>query len=159
MHLAKTMRFDISDTKIFPTPAEPGEWAITGTFSYIDVDYEHLSSKEKIAYKSGWLGLGSFGRSTLVCVTVINDFEFQKIISQLAEYIFDEFKAPSMLEALDAAHDEISDMSVLCEHPIGTLLAIGRQFDDMGIKEQVLKVQNQNDENHARIWEITSKDT
>ena len=159
MHLAKTMRLDISDKKIFSNPAEPGEWAITGTFSYVNVDYGGLNSKGKIAYKSGWLGLGSFGRSTLVCVTVINKFEIQQLIHKLAEYIFREFKAPNMLDALDAARHEVSDMSVLCDHPTGTLLAIGREFDDIGIKEQVGKIQNSNDENHTRIWEITPEDT
>jgi len=159
MHLAKTMRLDISDTKIFPNPAETGEWAITGTFSYVDVDYGGLNSKEKIAYKSGWLGLGSFGRSTLVCVTVIKEFEHQQIIRQLSEYIFSQFRAPSMLEALDAARLEISDMAALCDHPTGTILAIGREVDEKEITEQVRKIQSSNDDNHARIWEIISEDT
>jgi hypothetical protein len=111
MNLAKTMRLDISDSKIFTNPAETGEWAIAGTFSYVDVDYSSLNSKEKIAYKSGWLGLGSFGQSTLVCVSEIKEFEHQQIIHQLSEYIFSQFGAPSMLDAEDAARLEINDMS------------------------------------------------
>jgi hypothetical protein len=158
MHLAKTMRLDISDKKIFPNPAEPGEWAIAGTFSYLDIDYGGLDSKEKIAYKSGWLGLSSFGQSTLVCVTVITEFEIQQITHKLAEHIFNEFEAPNMLAALDAARHEISDMSALCDHPTGTLLAIGREFDEIGIREQVGKIQSSNGVNHARIWEITPEE-
>jgi hypothetical protein len=158
MHLAKTMRLDISDTKIFPSAAETGEWAITGTFAYVDVDYSCLNSKEKIAYKSGWLGLGSFGRSTLVCVTIIEDFEYQQIIRQLSEYIFSHFEGPSMLEALDAARHEIHDMVSLCNHPTGTLLAIGREVDEIGVTEQVRRTQSSNDQNHARIWEIVPED-
>jgi len=157
MRLAKTMRLDISDTKIFSNPSKSGEWAITGTFSYVDVDYKSLSSKEKIQYKSGWLGLGSFGRSTLVYVTEINEIEHQQIIRQLAEYIFSQFGAPDMLEALKAAHHEVNDMATLCNHPTGTLLAIGRSVDGMKITEQVRKVQNSKGDNHVQIWEITKE--
>ena len=64
-----------------------------------------------------------------------------------------------MLDELDAARHEVNNMSVLCDHPTRTLLAIGRECDNIGIKEQVGKIQNPNDEDHARIWEITPQDT
>jgi hypothetical protein len=158
MRLAKTIRLDVSDVNIFPNPAEPGEWAITGTFSFVDVEYKGLNAKEKIAYKSGWLGLGNFGWSTLVCVTVITELEHQEIIRELANYIFSQFGAPDMLAALEAARHEVSDMATLCNHPIGTLLAIGRKVHEMEITEQVRKVRSSGDDNHAHIWEIISDD-
>jgi hypothetical protein len=111
-------------------------------FFYVKVDYVGLNSKGKIAYKSGWLCLGRFGWSTLVCVKIINEFGIQKIIHKLAEYIFRKFKAPNMLDELDAARHEVNNMSVLCAHPTRTLLAIDRECGNIGIKEQVGKIQN-----------------
>ena len=111
------MRLDISDTNIFSNPADPGEWAITETFTYIDIDCEDLNSEEKIAYKSGWLGLDGFGRSTLVCVSVIMKLKYQHKISRFAVYIFSQFEASGILEALQAELTKISDMAILCNHP------------------------------------------
>lgn len=159
MNLAKTIRLDISDANIFPNPAEPGEWAVTGTFSFVDIDLGELTNKEKIAHKSGWLGLDGFGRSTLVCVTMITEAEYQLITRQLAEYLFRQFGAPDMLVALDAARQEIDDMVALCNHPTGSLLAIGREAGEAGIIEQVRKIENPDGDNHARIWDIEPEDT
>ncbi len=71
MKFTRTIRLDPSDVKVFPLAAEPGEWAVAGTFAFADTEPAALSRKEQLAFKSGWLGTGSFGRSTLVQVVYI----------------------------------------------------------------------------------------
>ena len=159
MKLAKTIRLDGSDANIFPSPSEPGEWAVTGTFSFVDADQTTWSAKEKIAFKSGWLGLNSFGRSTLVQIASISESDFEQCIRQLATHLFSAFGAPDMLVALDAARQELTDMATLCTHPVGTLLAIGRESQEDGIAEQVRLIPAAKSGDHARIWEIEPSDS
>ena len=66
MKLLRTIRLDPSDTFVFETPAEPGEWAVSGAFAFWDRDPEMLSGKARTAFRSGFLGVESLGRSTLV---------------------------------------------------------------------------------------------
>ena len=40
MKLLRTIRLDPSDTFVFENAAEPGEWAVTGTFMFADDDPE-----------------------------------------------------------------------------------------------------------------------
>ncbi len=157
MKLAKTIQLDVSDLNIFANPARPDEWAIAGTFAFVDSDLSALDNKQTIAFKSGWLGLESFGYSTLVRVVVIPDSEYEQLVRKLAEYLFRTFGAPDMLVALEAARRELDDMATLCDHPAGTLLAIGRAMEPDGISEQVRKIANPDGESHARIWEITEE--
>lgn len=157
MKLAKIIRLDVSDLNIFLKPAEPEEWAVTGTFAFVDAEISAFDNKQKIAFKSGWLGLESFGHSTLVSVTVIPDSEYEQLVRKLAEHLFRAFGAPDMLAALEAARHELADMAALCDHPSGTLLAIGRDMEADGISEQVRKIASPDGENHARIWEIEAE--
>ena len=46
VHLAKTIRLDISEVNIFTSPADPDELAVTGIYSYVGVDYKGINSKE-----------------------------------------------------------------------------------------------------------------
>ena len=66
MKLPRTIRLDPSDTQVFQNAAEPGEWAVTGTFAFVDCQPAEMDNKSQLAFKSGWLGLTSFGFSTLV---------------------------------------------------------------------------------------------
>lgn len=38
LKLPRTLRLDPSDTFVFAQAAEPGEWAVTGTFLFLDGD-------------------------------------------------------------------------------------------------------------------------
>ena len=69
MKLPRTIRLDQSDTFVYARAAEPGEWAVTGTFLFFGVDPASLSGKDRQAFRAGFLGLDSFGWSTLAVVT------------------------------------------------------------------------------------------
>ena len=68
MKLARTIHLDVSDTNVFTAVAKPGEWAVTGTFAFADSDPSAWTNKDKIAFRDGWMGIESFGRSTFVQV-------------------------------------------------------------------------------------------
>lgn len=158
MKFARTIRMDGSDTNVFDLPAHPGEWAITGTFAFGGGDPSAWSNKQQLAFKSGWLGTGTFGRSTFVQVAIIPDSQFDDTVKSLATHLFQHYGAPGMLEAMDAARIECEDMAALCDHPAGTLLSIERELGEDGIRERVRIMPAEGDGQHARIWGIATEE-
>ena len=69
MRLPRTIRLDQSDTFVYARAAEPGEWAVTGTFLFFGADPASFSGKQRQAFRAGFLGIDSFGWSTLAVVT------------------------------------------------------------------------------------------
>ena len=136
MKLAKTVQLDISDTQIFEQPAEVGEWAIAGTFTFVDSNPDMWSKKQQLAFKTAWLGIGSFGYSTFVQTTQISPSEYEELLHNLTLHLAEIYKAPNLDAARNAAKSEIDDMTTLCEHPPGTLLAIQRSFTGDNILEK-----------------------
>lgn len=153
MKLPRTIRLDPSDTKVFPNAADAGEWAVTGTFAFVDANPAEMDNKAQLAFKSGWLGTTSFGRATFVQVAVVPDTEADGIARALAAHLFDAYGAPDMLAALDAARGEIDYAAALCDHPAGTLLAIEREMTEDGIGERIRVVPRPDEDGgHAQIW-------
>ena len=158
MNLARTIRLDVSDANVFPVSAEPGEWAITGTFAFADGDPAEWGGKQQIAFRDGWLGTESFGRATFVQVTSIAAEQVEETVRRLGAHIFQAYGAPGMLDAMDAARREVEDMAALCEHPVGTLLAMEREINDQAITERTRVVEPPSEEFHARIWALVDED-
>lgn len=159
MKLPRTIRLDPSDARVFPVAAEPGEWAVTGTFAFVDAVPSEMDNKSQLAFKSGWLGLGSIGYSTFVQVSIATEEETDVAARSLAAHLFDDYGAPDMLLALTAAKSEIAYSASLCDHPTGTLLAIEREMTDEGITERIRIVPRPDDEGgHAQIWTLTEDD-
>lgn len=159
MKLPRTIRLDPSDGRVFHNAAEPGEWAVTGTFSFVDAIVEDMDNKSQLAFTSGWMGVGSFGYSTFVQVSIAPDNDVDGAIRALATHLFQAYGAPDMLAAMDAAEGEIKHAESLCDHPAGTLLAIKRDLTDDGISEQIRVIPRDDEEGgHARIWEFVEED-
>ncbi len=156
--LAKTIRLDISDQNTFALAAEPGEWAVAGTFAFADMDPASMDNKQQLAFRNGWLGLSSFGRASLVQVVSVNDQEFEDAVRALAGHLHQHYGAPDMLAALNAARVEVLDARDICDHPPGTLLSIERELTDDGIAERINVISQNNDDLHARIWAIEADD-
>jgi hypothetical protein len=160
MKLVRTIRLDDSDPRVFPLVAEPGEWAVTGSFAFADADPDSLAAlpgKERLAFASGWLGLGTFGRSTLVQVASIREEEYEAAVLSLAAHLFADYGAPDMLAALAAAKGEVAHAAGLADHDVGTLLAIERELSDRGIRERIRIVSGARGQ-HARIWTVVEDD-
>ena len=149
-----TVRLDVSDENAFPLAAQTDEWALTGTFAFADTEPERLQKKEQLAFRNGWLGTNSFGRATFVLIKEISDEQYQLVVSRLAEYIFKYYGAPDIFVAIEAARREVEFAAGLCEHPIGTMLSIEREFTDNGISERFQVIQNQGEGMHAKIWSL-----
>ena len=86
MKFPKTIRFDKSDLNVFEVPSEEGEWAISGAFEFSNDSSNSLTGKRKQSFSNGFLGLTSFGRSTLVSVSKLNLLTKDKLSDNLAKF-------------------------------------------------------------------------
>lgn len=147
MRLARTLRFDISDTQIFERAAEPDEWAISGAFEFSNWSEEMLTGKPRQAFSNGWLGLETFGRATFVAVAEITDGEHEAAIMALARHFVEEYGAPNLALALPVAEEEIGFMASMCaDHDPNTLLVVERTLVDAGVSEKFRTIKPQDAE-------------
>ncbi len=127
--LPRTLRLDPSDTLVFERAAEPGEWAVSGGFAFWDEDPEAMQGKRRQAFRAGFLGLGSFGWSTLVEVAEASPAEREAALAALAAHLRAAYGAPDEAAARAAAEEEIAFAESLCDHPPGTVLALARSLE------------------------------
>ena len=136
LKLLRTIRLDPSDTFVFARAAEAGEWAVPGSFMFMGADVEAMEPKERAAFRSGFLGTSSFGWSTLAIVTLATEADREEITALLAASLMRELGAPDMATARVAAQEEIAFAASLCDHPVQTLVAVHRSFEDGEMKER-----------------------
>jgi Family of unknown function (DUF6505) len=136
LKLPRTIRLDPSDTLVFARAAEPGEWAVTGSFLFWDEDVAAFAGKARAAFRAGFVGVRSLGFSTLVVVTDAGPEERDEAIDALAAHIRARFGAPSLDAARAAAREEVEFAASLCGHDVGTILAMHRTLEGGEIKEQ-----------------------
>jgi hypothetical protein len=136
MKLLRTIRLDPSDRFVFERAAEPGEWAVPGGFMFWDGDPARLAGKPRVAFRSGFLGLASFGWSTLAVVVRASDDERDAAIAALASHLERAHGAPSPAAACEAAREEIAFAASLCDHPEQTLIAMHRSVEDGAVRER-----------------------
>ena len=134
--LPRTLRLDPSDTLIYENAAEPGEWAVTGGFEFWDEDPASMSGKRRQAFRGGFLGLTSFGWSTLVEVAEASAAQRAEAVAALAAHIRARHGAPSDAAARAAAEEEIGFAESLCDHPLGTVLALTRSEEGGEVRER-----------------------
>lgn len=135
MKLLRTIRLDPSDTFVFETAAEPGEWAVPGTFAFAHVDPATLEGKARAAFRSGFLGIDSLGWSTLVQVVEASEADRAAAVELLAQRLVERFGAPDLAIARPAAEEEIAFAASLSDHPKGMLAALSRRCEDGAIRE------------------------
>jgi hypothetical protein len=147
--LLRTLRLDASDTLVFPAAAEPGEWAVPGGFAFWDDAPRTLSGKRQQAFRSGFLGLGSFGWSTLVEVAEASAGEREAAISALATHIRTTYGAPDDAAARAAAEEEIGFAASLCDGQApGTVLALHRSHDEGGEQREAFRTLHRRETPH-----------
>lgn len=135
MKLLRTIRLDPSDSFVFERAAEPGEWAISGAFIFTGVDTDALSGKSRAAFRSGFLGVGSLGWSTLVQIVQASESDRAALVETLTQRLLERFGAPDLAAARAAAEEEVAFAASLCEHPLDTLIAVHRASEDGAIRE------------------------
>ncbi len=137
MKLARVIRLDESDLEVFEAAAEPGEWAIPGTFAYSNWTEDDLTGNNKQAFAHGWLGLTSFERASVVAITTITEAEREELTELLAFHFTESWGAPDMKAARPVAAEEIAQMIALCEdHPDNTLIVVERSLTDAGVNDK-----------------------
>ncbi|MGZ3410377.1 MAG: DUF6505 family protein [Xanthobacteraceae bacterium] len=135
MKLLRTIRLDPSDTFVFERAAEPGEWAVTGSFVFWHENLAALEGKARTAFRAGFLGVASLGWSTLVQIVEASEQDRLAAVGALAEQLAANFGAPTMQDAKAAAEQEFAFASSLCTPPEGTLIAIHRVEENGEIRE------------------------
>lgn len=135
MKLLRTIRLDASDTFVFEKAAEPGEWAVSGAFVFWDSDPAILEGKARTAFRSGFLGISTLGRSTLVQIVEASDADRLAAINALARQLVAQFGAPTIEDAIAAAEEEMMFAESLCTQPQDTLVAVHRTFDEGAVRE------------------------
>lgn len=136
LKLPRTIRLDPSDTFVFERAAEPGEWAVSGAFVFWDRDLATLGQKQRVALRSGFLGIDSLGWSTLAIVTEATEADRKAMVDRLAVQLLEKFGAPDAAAAHLAAEEEVGFAASLCDHPPQTLLAVQRSIEDGEIRER-----------------------
>jgi len=137
LKLPRTIRLDPSDTFVFERAAEPGEWAVSGAFVFWDCrDPGVLGQKQRVALRSGFLGIESLGWSTLAIVTEATEADRQSAVERLAAALQAQFGAPDPEAARRAAEEEVAFAASLCDHPPQTLLAVQRSIDNGAVHER-----------------------
>jgi len=128
--LLKTVRADPSDTFVFESAAGPGEWAVSGAFAFAHLDLASLAGKARAAFRSGFLGVESLGRSTLAQVVEVSDQERIEATELLTRRLVESFGAPDLATARPAAEEEIAFAASLSHHPSGMLVAVARRYEN-----------------------------
>jgi hypothetical protein len=135
MKLLRTIRLDPSDTFVFDKAAEPGEWAVPGSFAFWDRDPRILEGKARSAFRAGFLGIDSLGWSTLVQIVEADEENHAAAVDALARRLVENFGAPDIAHARLAATEEIAYAASLCDQPLDTLVAIHRSYENDAIRE------------------------
>jgi Family of unknown function (DUF6505) len=152
--LLRTIRLDASDSFVFEKSAEPGEWAVSGAFAFARCDPANLRGKARTAFRAGFLGLGSLGRSTLVQIVEAHEGDRRAVVDMLAAQLVERFGAPDLATARLAAEEETSFAASLCDHSPGVLVAVTRSHENGTIREVFRTLRPREGAGHTRAFEF-----
>jgi hypothetical protein len=150
--LLRAVALDPSDTFVFDVAAEPGDWAVSGAFRFCDQDPATLTGKDRSAFRSGFLGVQSWGWSTLVQVVGATESDREAMVEMLAKRLVERCGAPDTATARPAAEEEVAFAQSLCTHPVGSLIAIHRTATDGEIREAFRRLQLREGQGHSKAF-------
>jgi uncharacterized protein DUF6505 len=152
--LLRTIRLDASDSFVFEKAAEPGEWAVSGAFAFAHCDPASLQGKARTAFRAGFLGLNSLGRSTLTQIVEADEGDRRDVVDRLAAHLVAHYGAPDLATAREAAEEETSFAASLCDHAPGVLVAVTRSHDNGTIRELFRRLRPREGPGHASAFEF-----
>lgn len=155
----RTIRFDVSDDRVFARAAGSGEWCVPGGFAFAGTDPEGLQGKQRQAFAAGFLSLESFGRATFATVADMDDGARARCVERLGDHLLSDYGAPGLDAAREAAEEEVAFAVDLCaDMAINTLVTVERRIDEEGqIREAFRTVAPAGDDLHARIWDVVEQ--
>jgi hypothetical protein len=128
MKLLRTIQLDPSDTFVFEKAAEPGEWAVSGTFAFWASNPAPLEDTARSAFHNGFLDVSSFGWSTPVQIVEAGQADHARLIETLVQRLAAHFGVTNIEAARTAAEDEVAFDESVCNHPQGTLVSVQRIY-------------------------------
>src|SRR6202795_1946625 len=152
--LLRTIQLDASDSFVFEKPAESGEWAVSGAFAFGRSDPANLQGKARTAFRAGFLGLSSLGRSTLAQIVEASEADRRAAVEMLAAQLVTNFGAPDSATARVAADEEIDFAASLCGHSPGVLVAVTRRLENGAIREEFRTLRPREATGHTRAFEF-----
>jgi hypothetical protein len=152
MKLLRTIALDPSDTFIFDVAAGPGDWAVSGAFRFCDRDPAGLTGKDRSAFRSGFLGVQSWGWSTLVQIVGVTAADRHALVELLDAQLVERFGAPDLATARRAAEEEVAFAESLCMHPTGSLIAVHRTATDGEVRESFRRLQLREGQGHGKAF-------
>jgi hypothetical protein len=150
--LLRTIALDLSDTFVFDVAAEPGDWAVSGAFRFCNRDPAKLSGKDRSAFRSGFLGVQSWGWSTLAQIVHASEDDRHRLVELLARQLVERFGAPDPATARLAAEEEVRFAQSLCTHPVSTLIAVHRSASDGEVRESFRRLQLREGQGHGKAF-------
>lgn len=136
LKLLHTLRLDGSDDVVFERAAGDGEVAVPGTFQFWSDDVPALEGKRRQAFRSGFLGLTSFGFATLAVVRPVTPAARAAAVETLAAHLVAAWGAPDAAAARAAAEEEVAFSESLADQAEDTVVALARRFEDGEIRER-----------------------
>jgi hypothetical protein len=152
MKLIRTIRLDPSDTFVFERAAEPGEWAVSGSFAFWNDAAEKPEGKARSAFRGAFLGVESLGWSTLVQIVAASESDRAALVETLTQQLVAHFGAPDLVTARAAAQEEVAFAASLCNHPADTLIAVHRTFEDGEMREAFRTLHPRGDKKPMRVF-------
>ncbi len=155
MKFLRAIQMDASDRQVYQHAATPGEWAIPGGFALWDADADTADGKTQQAFRHGFVGTESFGYTTLAVIAEIDDTELKQVRERIVGHLCARYGAPSAEAALPVADDEIRFAQELSQHPLGTIVAVEREFGAEGVEEQFRVVKpDAGDHAQVKLWAL-----
>ena len=154
MKLLRTIRLDASDPFVFEKAAEPGEWAVSGAFAFAHDQPANLRGKARTAFRAGFLGVQSLGRSTLAQIVEASEKDRRAVIEMLAAQLVAHFGAPDLATARPAAAEEVEFAASLCVYPAGVIIAVTRSCEKRATHETFRALRPRDGAGHAPAFEF-----
>jgi Family of unknown function (DUF6505) len=151
MQFLRSIRLDASDTRVFHRPAGPGEWSVPGSFALLDFDPHNRDPKLRESFRHGFVGIPSFGYTSLVSVADISPAELAGLIECITDHLCTCCGAPTRSAARNAAEEEVGFTLEIAAHPVGTLITVERELTDEGIGEAFRTVSGPAGVDHSRV--------
>jgi hypothetical protein len=131
----RAIRLDPSDALVFPSAAEPGQWVVSGAFLFQGAPIERMLPKQRVAMRSGFLGVDDLGWTTLAVVALASPDDVASAETRLASNLVARFGAPAN-EARRAAREEVAFARELADRPEGRWIAVSRALEGGEIVER-----------------------